>query len=306
MVESDGQKSSSYVMTPSNTATADLQHQIWLKTLDGQLFTAPIECETTRAETGRIYNVLDMGCGSGSWAFDLAVRYPHVRILGVDITPPPSLPEHAKIRNVDFIRADMEQEWGFAGDRTFRYIHGRMLQSGIHDWPALLQKCWQHLAPGGWLELMDVEHPFRCDASVTGSETPALPPFVRFGYAAEEAWKSNGLDYRATLNHKDRMLALGFENISHRTVKWPLGAWGQGEEAGDSAGDMILANFSNFIAAAGTSILGSGRTGMDYVPMTKEAAQDLVDETRKDLTTDWKTRKYWLCMKIYVAQKPTK
>ncbi|KAH8700032.1 S-adenosyl-L-methionine-dependent methyltransferase [Phaeosphaeriaceae sp. PMI808] len=248
--------------------------------------------ETTATER-EAFDVLDVGCGSGSWAIDLALRYPHLSILGVDITPP-MLPENAQTSNVTFLKADIEQEWGFAANRKFRYIHGRMLQSGIHDWPALLQRCWQHLTPGGWLELIDVEHPFRCDA--LPSEASAQPPFIRLGYAAEQAWKSNGLDYRATLKHEERFKALGFQGVSDRTVEWPLGSWEQAEDAKGSAGDMILANFSKFIAAAGTAILGSGKAGEGYAPMSAEAAQELVSETITDLEANWMARKYWLCM----------
>lgn len=169
-----------------------------------------------------------------------------------------------------------------------------MLQSGIHDWPALLQKCWENLAPDGWLELIDVEHPFRCDALPSDSLT--MPPFVRFGYAAEEAWKSNGLDYRATLKHKERFKALGFQSVSDQTVRWPLGSWDQVGNEKRLAGDMILANFSKFVAAAGTAILGSGKVVEGYAPMSVEAARELVAEMTTDLESNWMTRKYWLCM----------
>jgi SAM-dependent methyltransferase len=229
---------------------ADLQHQIWLKTLNGQLFTAPINLESTTTEEVA-FDVLDVGCGSGSWAIDLALRYPHLRILGVDITPP-VLPDDTQTSNVTFLKADVEQDWYFAANTKFRYIHGRMLQSGIHDWPVLLQKCWKHLATDGWLELIDVEHPFRCDS--LPSDARAMPPFVRFGYAAEEAWNSNGLDYRATLKHEERFKALGFQSVSGRTLRWPLGSWEQAENEKGSAGNMILVNFSKFIAAAGTAM----------------------------------------------------
>jgi SAM-dependent methyltransferase len=271
---------------------ADLQHQIWLKTLKGQLFTAPIEHGST-CSSSQTFDVLDVGCGSGSWAIDLALKYPHLRILGVDITPP-KLPEDAQLTNITFLKADVEEHWDFAANVKFGYIHGRMLQSGIHDWPALLQKCWEHLAFDGWLELIDVEHPFRSD-SLAGESLTALP-FVKFGYAAEKAWNSNGLDYRATSKHMKRLETLGFQNVSGRSLRWPLGPWDKTEDEHSSAGDIILANFSRFIAAAGTSILRSGKPREGYVPMSEESAQQLLRETTNDLEMNWKVRKYWLSM----------
>jgi methylase of polypeptide subunit release factors len=40
----------------------DLQHKLFLLTLDGKLHFAPFE--------GEIYNVLDIGTGTGIWAID--------------------------------------------------------------------------------------------------------------------------------------------------------------------------------------------------------------------------------------------
>src|ERR1700682_607477 len=31
-----------------------------------------------------IHTVLDVGCGPGSWAFDLVRKYPHMSVLGID------------------------------------------------------------------------------------------------------------------------------------------------------------------------------------------------------------------------------
>jgi SAM-dependent methyltransferase len=269
-----------------------------LKTLNGQLFTAPIDLETKAIE-GQAFDILDVGCGSGSWAIDLARQYPHLRILGVDITPP-ILPDDAQTSNVTFLKADLEQDWYFAANTKFRYIHGRMLHSGIHDWPALLHKCSEHLAPEGWLEVTGIQLPFRCDGLPSAS---AMPPFVRFGYAIEEAWKSNGLDFRATSKHEERLKALGFQNVSDRTVRWPLGSWDKAEKEEGLAGDMILANFSKFIAAAGTAILDSGKAGEGYAPMSAEVARELVSETTTDVEANWKMWKYWLCM--YVSGSPS-
>lgn len=31
--------------------------------------------------------ILDIGAGSGAWAMDMAERYPHAEVLGLDIVP---------------------------------------------------------------------------------------------------------------------------------------------------------------------------------------------------------------------------
>ena len=117
--------------------------------------------------------------------------------------------------NVSFLKADAEQDWTFV-QHQFNFIHGRMLTSGIHDWPALLSRCWNHLRPEGWLELLDVCHPFRAEDSTADSSSSSL---IRWGYQAERCWAKNGLDYRASTKHLERLRDLGFVETEERTLK---------------------------------------------------------------------------------------
>ncbi|OAL55343.1 S-adenosyl-L-methionine-dependent methyltransferase [Pyrenochaeta sp. DS3sAY3a] len=278
-------------------ARLDLQHQIWLKSLEGRLFTSPI---SPGHNANQKFEILDMGCGSGGWAVEMALRYPSVHITAVDITLP-LLAHEEHPDNIHFLEANIEDVWTFASDLKFDLIHGRMLQSGIHDWPALLQQCEKFMAPGGWLELLDVEHPFRCRTESMGAEP--LPPFVRFGFAAENVWRYNGLDYRAAHTHEERLRTLGLQEVSHQTVEWPLGPWDRDEKP-NTAGEMILSNFLRFITMAGVTILQGGKPGFGPNHLSKEEAEALVKETKADLEQNWKHRRYWLCMKIFIAQKP--
>lgn len=233
-----------------------------------------------------------MGCGSGGWTVEMALRYPTAHITAVDITLP--LLAHEKYPdNIHFLEANIEDVWTFASDLKFDLIHGRMLQSGIHDWPALLQQCEKFMAPGGWLELLDVEHPFRSHAESMGAEP--LPPFVRFGFAAENVWRYNGLDYRAAYTHEERLRTLGLQAVSYQTVEWPLGPWDRDEKP-NTAGELILSNFLRFITMAGVTILQGGKPGFGPNHLSQEEAEALVKETKEDLEQNWKHRKYWLCM----------
>lgn len=267
-----------------------MQHQIWLLTLGGRLFSAPLKIPEENGQNETIY-VLDIGTGSGSWAVDIASVYPSVHVTAIDLTPPKFISE-VQPHNITYVTANAEGEWAFAGDQKYHYIHGRMLASGIHDWPALLAKCWQYLLPGGYVELIDLEHPFR--SAVMQESRCTEPPFIRFGFTAEKAWASNGLDYRATLKHKTRLSEIGFQEITEERLKWCLGSWNGSED--EKASQMVLQNFLQFLSSYGKAILLSGKPSAGYCPLTQKEAEVLVIDATDDLKRNWDDRCYWICM----------
>lgn len=57
----------------------DFQHAIFLRSLRGQLYLAPIPED--------VQNVLDIGTGTGIWAIDFADEFPSARVIGTDLSP---------------------------------------------------------------------------------------------------------------------------------------------------------------------------------------------------------------------------
>jgi methylase of polypeptide subunit release factors len=77
----------------------DLQHHLFLLTLDGKLYNAPIQ-----DLPGGLHNVLDIGTGTGIWAIDFgkspnhhshvclltivpASEFPSANVIGIDLSP---------------------------------------------------------------------------------------------------------------------------------------------------------------------------------------------------------------------------
>lgn len=56
----------------------DLQHAIFRYANDDKLFMAPLD-------RTKIYDVLDVGCGTGKWAMDVADELPQASVLGFDL-----------------------------------------------------------------------------------------------------------------------------------------------------------------------------------------------------------------------------
>ena len=251
---------------------ADLQHHIWLLALDGSLYTAPLPA--------RIDSILDIGCCTAAWALAIARERPTTHIIATDLTPPTITTPS----NVTILKADSEQQWRF--DRKFEFIHGRMITSGIHDWPALLSRCWGHLTPGGWLELLDICHPFRAEDLTTDGNSSG---FLKWGQTAERCWAMNGLDYRATAKHVERLRELGFVDVHEKELKWPLGVWSHSEQE-RQIGALTLENFRTFLATAGIDIITQDPG------ISAQEAKRLVADAENDLQENCSTRRFYLNM----------
>ena len=210
----------------------------------------------------------------------MAKEFPNIQITAIDLTPPNISPP----TNVRFLKADVEKDWDFGN--KFSFIHGRMLTSGIHDWPALLSRCWNHLEPGGWLELLDICHPFRAADAAADNDSSS---FIRWGHIAEKCWAMSGLDYRATCKHEARLRRLGFEGVQEEELSWPLGEWSETEHE-RRIGKLTLSNFSTFLETAGVSIITQ-----DPKTHTQEA-QDLVIDAKQNLLDHCDAKRFYLTM----------
>ena len=226
--------------------------------------------------------VLDVGCGTGSWALAIAERYFPTQVIATDLTPPDIL----TTPNLTFMESNAEDDWVFA--RPFHLIHGRMLTSGIHNWPRFLQQCFTNLEPGGWLELLDICHPFKAEILCESvQDGPLASDFLRWGHIAEKSWALNGLDYRATTKHVARLAEIGFVDIQEAEYRWPLGTWSQ-DDIEKRIGELMLNNFTKFLLMAGVSIIEQSPE------IEEQEAQHLVTAALKDLSENCLTRRYYL------------
>jgi SAM-dependent methyltransferase len=140
---------------PVETARLIEQSKLFTRAMGG-LFPDELDLSGIR-------RVLDLGCGPGQWANEVAFEYPVWEVVGVDIneTMIGYATAFARVQgrpNISFEVMDIKQLLTFP-DAAFDLINARFIV-GLQDrasWPTLLAECRRVLAPGGILLLSEGE-----------------------------------------------------------------------------------------------------------------------------------------------------
>jgi ubiquinone/menaquinone biosynthesis C-methylase UbiE len=109
-----------------------------------------------------LHRVLDIGCGPGGWLLETAARYPHISLVGIDISW--RMIEYARAQaqaqkltgQVEFLVADALRQLDFPDD-AFDLVNMRLGSSFllVKDWPRLLREMLRVTRPGGIVRLTD-------------------------------------------------------------------------------------------------------------------------------------------------------
>ena len=184
----------------------DMQHEMFLITMDRRLYYAPLTTVT---------NALDIGTGTGIWAIHFADDHPESNIIGTDLSAiqPSFVPPNCKFEIDDF-----EAEWTFP--QKFDFIHGRMLAGSIAKPARLFEQVYAALEPGGWFELQDFAFPVRSDDG-----TMVGTPFEHYNQLLVDGLKALGRDGGWASEYDKFMADAGFTNIVRVDSKWPQNPW---------------------------------------------------------------------------------
>ncbi len=177
-----------------------------------------------RADLATVQSILDLGCGPGQWALDVAFAYSHIEVVGMDISETMVHYANARARsqllsNASFEVGDITQPLDFP-DNSFDLINGRLIAFLTpQQWTHLLQECKRILRPGGTLRLTENESVFTSPATDalfslfyraqakagqsfspagrTLGITPRLNYLLRQGGYTNVQYKAHALDYSA-------------------------------------------------------------------------------------------------------------
>lgn len=136
---------------PQEVQRLDFQHFIIRQELHGN-YLAPLD---------RPKSILDVGCGTGRWAMEMAAEFPRARVVGIDLVLPDSTASlgHGLTQqpeNVTFLEGDVLKGLSF-DDASFDFVHIRFLFTAVPEraWPALLDELIRVTRPQGWIESVE-------------------------------------------------------------------------------------------------------------------------------------------------------
>ncbi|TDZ65067.1 Secondary metabolism regulator LAE1 [Colletotrichum trifolii] len=239
----------------------DLQHNLFLKTFDDRLGTAP-----PNDKDSKVKRVLDVGTGSGLWAIDFGDEHPEAEVTGVDLS---AVRDTFVPPNVKFEVDDVEEPWTYS--EPFDYIHSRIMTGSITDWEKYIRNCYDNLALGGYLELNEIDaSPVSDDGTI---DNTAITKSVDLTFQAMEIF---GSPFQEFSRFEKVLKDIGFDNVHIQQFKWPTNSWPKDpkhKELGLWVYDTIAYNLESFMMAPLTRALN----------WTKEEVLVLATEMRRDM-----------------------
>ena len=183
----------------------DVQHYA-LRAALGAHYLAPLD---------RPAEILDVGCGTGQWAYELCAELPDALVVGFDLAPSkrPWPPAYG------CVRGNLLQGLPFASDR-FDFVHQRALVSGVpvDAWPSVCLDLARVVRPGGWVELVECPPWFESAGPVTRHLCEMLQRLLL----------ARGLDSAGSVVAAldDHLARSGLVDIRRRELDLRVGEWG--------------------------------------------------------------------------------
>ncbi|KAJ0268102.1 hypothetical protein COL940_013720 [Colletotrichum noveboracense] len=146
-------------------------------------FNDKLETAPPNDPGAKVGRVLDVGTGTGIWAMDFGDAHPE---------------------------AD-----------PFDYIHSRLMNSAVSDWKGYVQKCFENLKPGGYLELIEVDPFLNCDDGTLKPDHSVMKTLMLLMEAAQKL----GAAYQDPKELKSMMIEAGFTDVIMQQLKWPTNPW---------------------------------------------------------------------------------
>ena len=232
------ENTSTYVINPEDAeecARLLLQDRLVTKEMGG-VFPADFE-----PSPGHI--VLDLACGPGGWALDVARAYPNTDVIGVDISQKmihyaQAQAEALRLLNASFQVMDILKPLQFP-ENAFQFVNARFLSSFMpkHAWPHLLQECFRVTQLGGIIRLIDCEAPF----STAPASEQLFSLMKRAGQWDEKSFGPEGGMHCITVMLPQFLRDVGLTDIQHHAYALD---YSYGTEAHETYYQDIMMAFS--------------------------------------------------------------
>lgn len=249
-------------------------------------FRAPIG-----EEDGSEKHVLDVGCGEGSWAVDVADRWANLTVRGVDLYPPP---QSWTPPNCIFEVDDVTKPWTWA--EKFDLVHLRWMVATFDDkgWENIYRQAYENLKPGGWIEHLETSVAPEC-------EDNSVPPdsfIANWGPLMYRLGERAGRKMDTIDTMRSRIEKAGFINVHEKVYKVPTGGWAKNKLLKE-VGKIRLQEFLGGVEGYITYLM---MTFGEPEPWTMDQIQAFLAKTREEFNKPelhhfTRSRRVW-------AQKP--
>ncbi|KAF4976596.1 hypothetical protein FZEAL_6756 [Fusarium zealandicum] len=229
------------------------RHHITLLLLEKKLYLAPIGKYPQR--------ILDVGTGTGIWAFNVAEETPSAVVTGTDISPVSQDGTLAQHPNFIHINDDAQEEWYFRSDH-FDFVHMRYLYGAIDDWGKLFRQAYTHLRPGGWVESLELDIEIHSENPKFENDPDHI--FKKWWQLFLECGQKTGWpwDIAREGRQKRYMRDAGFRELVTKSWKLPIGGWSEDKklkEIGVHNGEFIWKSIDAFTIHPIGEVLGWSR-----------------------------------------------
>ncbi len=241
----------------------DFQHYMLRFALRGN-YVAPLQ---------RPLAILDVGCGTGRWAMEMAESWPEANVVGVDLTPPNvdmqgdlgrTQPDR-RPENYTFVTGNVLQGLPFA-ENTFDFVHQRLLYAAIPrpQWPMVIAELHRVATPGGWVELVE-------GSLGANSDGPAMQQLAQWIIAATSRRQ---IDMQISPHLPGYLRDAGFRDVRVREEHLPIG------KHHGHLGQMVETDLLGVAIGLRGPIVAAGLTDMDTYNATVAAWQKEIPHYR--------------------------
>jgi hypothetical protein len=151
---------------------------------------------------------------------EMAKEFPRSRVDGIDLSTKFIIPYPQNVHwLVDDIRAKLW--WGQANSYLYDYIHTRMSLGIFEDFREIIQKGFNNLAPGGWMESQELFSKVYCDDGTMPEDWPVL----KWSLEQDEAAMHLGKPLRIANKLKKWYEQAGFVDVKEEVFHVPITEW---------------------------------------------------------------------------------
>ncbi|HEX8728457.1 MAG TPA: class I SAM-dependent methyltransferase [Ktedonobacterales bacterium] len=187
--------------------------------------------------------ILDVACGTGRWAAEMAQLFPQSNVVGLDLKQPPveSGATMQRPDNFTFVQGNMLEGLPFP-DASFDFVHQRLVIVALptEQWAPQVRELLRVTRPGGWVELVE------------GDLLPGGPGITHLNNLGEQMSQKRGMSFTNAGRIDSYLEQAGARNVQRRIVYLPVG-----QKAG-RLGAMAEADYLAIYASVRAFLIAQG------------------------------------------------